>query len=791
MQKTKRVVSLLLAVMLVFTCFTCLASVTAYAADDEEPTADTFVVAGTPADIFGTAWDATNEANLMTANEDGTYTKEYTVDKAFDVVQLKAVKNGSEWYGDETGNNVTFALTGAGTFTVTAAPAEEGYAVSVSGDNVGEVKFEVGTVFAVGNGEGTWLNGAAWDPGFASNEMTEVEKDVWEISFENVPDGFSRQIKFAIDGAWTYNFGGAFVESGVETDAVYSGDNITFDTDDTCTVTARLDLREFDFAAKTGAKYTITVKYDTFVVAGTPADIFGTAWDATNEANLMTANEDGTYTKEYTVDKAFDVVQLKAVKNGSEWYGDETGNNVTFALTGAGTFTVTAAPAEEGYAVSVSGDNVGEVKFEVGTVFAVGNGEGTWLNGAAWDPGFASNEMTEVEKDVWEISFENVPDGFERQIKFAVDGTWTHNFGAPKEDVPEFESGVTFDATYDGGNITFDTDDTCTVTAQLDLREFDFVNKTGAKYTITVKYDTFVVAGTPADIFGTAWDATNEANLMTANEDGTYTKEYTVDKAFDVVQLKAVKNGSEWYGDETGNNVTFALTGAGTFTVTAAPAEEGYAVSVSGDNVGEVKFEVGTVFAVGNGEGTWLNGAAWDPGFASNEMTEVEKDVWEISFENVPDGFERQIKFAVDGTWTHNFGAPKEDVPEFESGVTFDATYDGGNITFDTDDTCTVTAQLDLREFDFVNKTGAKYTITITYGGGFVYGDVDGDGQVRINDATLLQRHMIEQEGYVLDKDSDAFKAGDVDGDGEITIEDVTLIQRYLAQFITKFPVEE
>ena len=50
---------------------------------------------------------------------------------------------------------------------------------------------------------------------------------------------------------------------------------------------------------------------------------------------------------------------------------------------------------------------------------------------------------------------------------------------------------------------------------------------------------------------------------------------------------------------------------------------------------------------------------------------------------------------------------------------------------------------------------------------------------------------MIEQEGYVLDKDSDAFKAGDVDGDGEITIEDVTLIQRYLAQFITKFPVEE
>ena len=228
---------------------------------------------------------------------------------------------------------------------------------------------------------------------------------------------------------------------------------------------------------------------DTFVVAGTPADIFGTAWDGTNEDNKMTANEDGTFTRDYTVDKAFDVVQLKAVKNGADWFGNETGNNVTFAITDAGTFTVTATPTEDGYVVSVSGDNVADVHFEVGTVFAVGNGEGAWLNGAAWDPASASNEMTEVAEGVWEIEFANVPDGFERQIKFAIDGAWTHNFGAPKEDVPEFESGVTFDATYDGGNITFDTDDVCTVKAQLDLREFDFLSKAGAKFTITINYD--------------------------------------------------------------------------------------------------------------------------------------------------------------------------------------------------------------------------------------------------------------------------------------------------------------
>ena len=32
-------------------------------------------------------------------------------------VQFKVVKNGTDWIGDETGNNVTFNLTGAGTFT--------------------------------------------------------------------------------------------------------------------------------------------------------------------------------------------------------------------------------------------------------------------------------------------------------------------------------------------------------------------------------------------------------------------------------------------------------------------------------------------------------------------------------------------------------------------------------------------------------------------------------------------------------------------------------------------------
>ena len=67
--------------------------------------------------------------------------------------------------------------------------------------------------------------------------------------------------KSARQRAWTHNFGGAFEDSGVETAADYNGDNITFDTDDLCTVKLQLDLRDFDFTTKEGAKFTITIEY--------------------------------------------------------------------------------------------------------------------------------------------------------------------------------------------------------------------------------------------------------------------------------------------------------------------------------------------------------------------------------------------------------------------------------------------------------------------------------------------------------------------------------------------------
>lgn len=68
----------------------------------------------------------------------------------------------------------------------------------------------------------------------------------------------------------------------------------------------------------------------------------------------------------------------------------------------------------------------------------------------------------------------------------------------------------------------------------------------------------------------------------------------------------------------------------------------------------------------------------------------------------------------------------------------------------------------------------------------FLWGDVDGDGDVAILDATAIQRHLAS----LITLDSAAIKRGKVTGDSELTILDATAIQRKLAGLIKKFVVE-
>ena len=63
-------------------------------------------------------------------------------------------------------------------------------------------------------------------------------------------------------------------------------------------------------------------------------------------------------------------------------------------------------------------------------------------------------------------------------------------------------------------------------------------------------------------------------------------------------------------------------------------------------------------------------------------------------------------------------------------------------------------------------------------------GDVDGNGEVTIIDATLLQRYLVELNVNAFDSE-----AADTDGDGDISIADATFIQRWLAQIPTPYNI--
>ena len=284
----KKALSLVVSLMLMVTSLS-FAAISVSAADT------TYVVAGAE-ELCGVLWKGSPEdapANVMTDNGDGTYTKVFTNVQPASGLTLKVVENGADgsqnWIGDATGNNITFNVTAASDVTVKFDSSTK--EITVTGDGVQFVtNLDIKSINAVGNGDPeedeAWLNGAAWDP--AANPMTEVSEKVYEITFKNVSKFDNYQVKFAANGGWTDSWGGAALnftpESGVEFDAAYNGENLTVNVPyEFADVTLKLDLTNFDYATKLGAKATVTV-----TEVSTPAE---TTEVATTEATTAPATQ--------------------------------------------------------------------------------------------------------------------------------------------------------------------------------------------------------------------------------------------------------------------------------------------------------------------------------------------------------------------------------------------------------------------------------------------------------------------------------------------------------------------
>lgn len=80
--------------------------------------------------------------------------------------------------------------------------------------------------------------------------------------------------------------------------------------------------------------------------------------------------------------------------------------------------------------------------------------------------------------------------------------------------------------------------------------------------------------------------------------------------------------------------------------------------------------------------------------------------------------------------------------------------------------------------------SGERYTTkTEVNAGDYLMGDVDGNGDINVVDATLVQRYS----AGLTDFDSRQLIVGDVDGNGTVNVVDATLIQSYSAGLISSF----
>ena len=231
------------------------------------PAESSFVVAGVPGlcgdGSTGYGWDPTDLNNQLTDNGDGTYSKVY-YDVAVGEYEFKVVEcmpdGAMNWIGkNNSANNLLIEVTAVCDVTVTIDAVTK--VITVTGSDVEEPGFEVEYIAAVGNGDGSWLNGVNWDPADESNRLTEIAPGVFQITYTDVECFDNYQLKFAADSTWANNWGGIYEGSGVVSAAEFnSNNNITIVVPyELADVTITLDLSNFDPFTNTGATFKIDV----------------------------------------------------------------------------------------------------------------------------------------------------------------------------------------------------------------------------------------------------------------------------------------------------------------------------------------------------------------------------------------------------------------------------------------------------------------------------------------------------------------------------------------------------
>ncbi len=718
----KKALSLLLSMMLVVTSL--VATVVSVSA-----AGDSYFVSGCE-ELTGYKWaetEATCGDNVMTENGDGNYEKVFTNVAVGNGYQFKVVKNDSEWIGvGDTGNdNFTFNVTKECDVTVTYNPTTN--EITATGEGVVIPKeLVVDHITVVGNGEDAWLNGKDWKVDAEANYMTETSEGskVYQIKFESLDAYENYQFKFAANGSWADNWG--LPEQGTAPlnewfDLTYNGQNMIIDTDaagyeDGYDIVLTLDLSNFDYATKQGAKGKVDIvtgAEPTTVAEPTTAAPAKKGLTVTATSNLFsekqvtlsadqktvrvtymfqTKDRDGMLNFQYKMNYDPSVLKVSANTRKStsfEYPNFEFNKNVAPGLLmGIGSDTSLYFSSEKEIVFS-------SVEFDVINPEAV---------------------ATTVDLDVEYLTISNQDPVSELEIP--SDEVVLLDKSVLNQDAVDKYVAVAKTVTVPDGSVEPTTVEPTTV------EQPTTVEPTTEEPTTAPAADTtYVVAGT-TNLTGYEWVGTPAAapeNVMTA-DGSVFTKTFSAVPAGKNYQLKVVANtGDEqkWIGlDGTDNNVTFDVETACDVTVTFDPATN--KITVTGDGVKMVTdLEVNSITVVGNGEDNWLNGVAWGVDAEANHMTPVADKVYQIKYENIESADDAyQFKFAVNDTWAANWGLPEQSAAPI--GEEFDLTFNGENMLlntvsagFEEDSLVDVTITLDVTNFDYSTRTGAKATVKV------------------------------------------------------------------------------
>ncbi|MDO4893327.1 MAG: hypothetical protein Q3989_08495, partial [Eubacteriales bacterium] len=251
MKAMKKTIAVLLTVCMVVSMF-ALAAVTVSVG----------AAAGETWSVIGLKEDWNKDYD-MTDNGDGTYTVAIE-NVASDDYEFKVRKNHNwaESYG-KNGSNYEFTVAGVESTTVTITFDSDTHEITVSGEGVKKSEHNIKKIVAAGNGSqnSSFLNGESWNTDADVNKMTEIESNVYQITYRDVAAG-NYQFKFAANGSWDDNWGrSGEVELNDWNDAQYGGyeNDIYFTLQSEGDVTLVLDLTRFDPDTNSGAKYKIIV----------------------------------------------------------------------------------------------------------------------------------------------------------------------------------------------------------------------------------------------------------------------------------------------------------------------------------------------------------------------------------------------------------------------------------------------------------------------------------------------------------------------------------------------------